>query len=212
MAEKTTMALMQKGSSIKIFRELLNTDYQSRMKCPFNCRINKIVILIFILNGLFGHVTYCQSRESLVKAGYIEKFTHFVQWPETSGKNDNANEFILAVIGRNTFGKDLEELFSKIKIKDYPVRIKYITKIEEIKDCMILFISGSEKNDLEKILKYTTGKSILTISDSKGFGKSGVIINMFSEGNYIKYEVNRNTLEKSGLKINSLLLNYAVII
>jgi hypothetical protein len=166
-------------------------------------------ILIFLA---INTCSFSQSRESLVKAGYIEKFTHFVQWPEKTGNNDPANEFILAVIGKNTFGKDLEELFSKTKIKDNQVRIKYITKVEEIKDCMILFISGSEKNNLDKILEYTTGKSILTISDSKGFGKNGVIINMFSEGDYIKYEVNRNTLEKSGLKINSLLLNHAVII
>ena len=65
---------------------------------------------------------------------------------------------------------------------------------------------------LENILKYTTGKPILTISDSKGFGMTGVIINMFSEGGYIKYEINKRTLEKSGLIINSLLLNYAIII
>jgi hypothetical protein len=156
--------------------------------------------------------SFSQSRESLVKAGYIEKFTHFVQWPESTDKSDLTDEFILTVIGKNTFGKDLEDLFSKTKIKENPVKIKYITSVDEIKNCPILFISGSEKNNLEKILNYTTGKPILTISDSKGFGLNGVIINMFSEGNYIRYEVNRITLEKSGLKINSLLLNHAVII
>jgi hypothetical protein len=182
-----------------------------RNYCPSN--IIKIVLLSIILIGVMSEKqSFCQSRESLVKAGYIEKFTHFVQWPESTGGSDVTNEFILGVIGKNTFGKDLEELFSKTKIKDNQVKIKYINSVDEIKNCMILFISVSEKNNLEKILNYTTGKPVLTISDTKGFGLNGVIINMFSEGNYIRYEVNRNTLEKSGLKINSLLLNHAVII
>jgi hypothetical protein len=175
--------------------------------------ILRLILFISVFSGVISvEQSYSQTRESLIKAGYIEKFTHFVQWPENSGNNDPENEFILAVIGKNTFGNDLEELFGKTKLKDNPVRIEYITTIDEIKGCMILFISGSEKNNLDKILKYTTGKSILTISDSKGFGKSGVIINMFSEGDYVKYEVNRSSLEKSGLKINSLLLNHAVVI
>jgi hypothetical protein len=172
----------------------------------------KHLFTVFLILLALNTCSFGQSRESLVKAGYVEKFTHFVQWPEKNGNDDPADNFVLAVIGKNTFGKNLEDLFSKTTIKENPVRIKYITSVDEIKNCLILFISGSEKNNLEKILNYTTGKPILTISDSKGFGMNGVIINMFSDGNYIRYEVNRNTLEKSGLKINSLLLNHAVII
>lgn len=173
----------------------------------------KIEFLIFIIIGvMFEGESFCQSRESLVKAGYIEKFTHFVQWPESSNKSDSTAIFAITVIGENTLGHDLGELFSKTKIRNNKVRISYINSVNELHDCMILFISGSEKNNLDKILRFTTGKPILTISDSKGFGSYGVIINMFNDGNYIRYEINQSTLEKSGLKINSLLLNYAVIL
>jgi hypothetical protein len=182
-----------------------------RTACFHN--ILRLVLLTSVFLGVIDvKETYCQSRESLLKAGYIEKFTHFVQWPDAKDYNVSDDTFSITVIGKNTFGSDLEDLFGKTKVKNNSVKISYISSIEEITNCMILFISSSEKSDLEKILKYTTGKPILTISDSKGFGITGVIINMFSEGGYIKYEINRRTLEKSGLKINSLLLNYAVII
>lgn len=179
-------------------------------------RFHNIFKLTLLLTGLLGLIgvneSYSQSRESLLKAGYIEKFTHFVQWPDDPNNSISADTFKIAVIGKNTFGSDLDDLFSKTKIKNSLVKISYISSIEEISNCMILFISGSEKSNLEKILRYTSGKPILTISDSKGFGLTGVIINLFSEGGYIKYEINKQTLEKSGLIINSLLLNYAVII
>lgn len=175
--------------------------------------LRKFALLLYLIIGVYsGKQAFCQTRESLVKAGYIEKFTLFVEWPEASTKSESTQVFTIAVIGKNTFGNDLDNLFSKTKIKNNRVQIRYISAVEEIGGCMILFISGSERNNLPDILRYTTGKPILTISDSKGFGVKGVIINMFQEGDYIRYEINRNALQKSGLIINSLLLNSAVII
>jgi hypothetical protein len=170
------------------------------------------ILLIILVAGLNGRISLCQVRESLVKAGYIEKFTHFFQWPETRAGDNPQDVFNIAVIGENTFGEDLADIFNKTSVKDKPVMITTISSVEQIKDCNILFISASEKNNLDEILNYTNGKPILTISDTKGFGKNGVIINMFREGDYIRYEINRTSLEKSGLIINSMLLNYAVII
>jgi hypothetical protein len=174
--------------------------------------LKRYFLLSFLILLVFSPGIFSQTRESLVKAGYIEKFTHFIQWPETLGSKNIAGNFTIAVIGKNLFGKDLEELFSQTKVKESQVKIIYISSVDEIVNCEILFISESEKNNLEKILDYTSGKPILTISDSNGFGLKGVIINMFSEGGYIRYEVNRKALDKTGLKINSLLLNHALII
>jgi len=183
------------------------------MRNPRFHGIIRIILVISVLTGVLNEKqSFGQSRESLVKAGYIEKFTHFVEWPETSNSSDLKDIFIIALIGNNTFGTDMEDLFMQTKVKNKTVKINYISSTDEIDNCMILFISGSEKNNLDNILKYTTGKPVLTISDTKGFGEKGVILNMFLVGNYVRYEINRQTLDKSGLLINSLLLNYAVII
>lgn len=183
------------------------------MRSFFICNLKRMLILLVIIAGvIIGKESFGQTRESLIKAGYIEKFTHFVKWPATISNIDSAETFIISIIGRNTFGNDLNELFSKVKINNKIVRINYISSIEEIKNSKVLFISESEEMNLDKIINYAKNKPILTISDSKGFGEKGVLINMFTEDNYIRYELNRTTLEKSGLKINSLLLNYAVII
>ncbi len=177
-----------------------------------NGMIKFVLLLVMITGVMAGNQSFCQTRESLVKAGYIEKFTRFAEWPETATKSEPTHVFTIAVIGENTFGSDLDNLFSKTKIKNNRVQINYLSSVEEIEDCMILFISASEKNNLPNILQRTADKPILTISDSKGFGVKGVIINMFQEGDYIRYEINRTALQKSGLIINSLLLNSAVII
>jgi len=176
-------------------------------------KIKQLIILVFLFTGIIhGNFITAQSRESLVKAGYIEKFTHFVQWPENSSNKVLPEKFVIAIIGENYMTEALSDIFSKSNTRKKEVKIIQLSSVDQIGDYKILFISGSEKNNIDKILKYTAGKPILTISDNKGFCEKGVIINMFYDGNYIRYEINRASLNKSGLIINSLLLNYAVII
>jgi hypothetical protein len=179
-----------------------------------NISKNRILLLIvFLFTGVLqGNKVPAQSRETLLKAGYIEKFIHFVEWPLQTTQKYQGNKIEIAFFGENPISDALRDIFSKSKLQDKEFTITQINSVDQIKDFMILFISGTEIDNLDKILRYTTGKPILTISDSKNFGERGVIINMFQEGNYIRYEINRSSLKMSGLSINSLLLNYAVII
>ncbi len=178
-------------------------------------RGNKQIFLtmIFLIAGMIcGGNSFAQSREYLLKAGFLEKFTHFVEWPGLNPGNSPAETFKIAVIGENRFDRALEEIFSKAKVKNRPPEIRYISSANEIKDCMMLFISGKMDNKLEEILGYTTGKPILTISENSGYGRRGAIINMVLVNDYIRYEINRDALAKSGLKMSSLLLESAIIV
>lgn len=172
-----------------------------------------LLVLIFLETGMIcGRDSFAQSREYLLKAGFLEKFTHFVEWPGLKPDNASSETFKIAVIGENKFDNSLEEIFDKVKVKNRTPEIRYISSVGEIADCMILFISGKMENKLDEILRYTTGKPILTISENNGYGRKGTIINMVLVNDYIRYEINRNTLEKSGLKMSSLLLESAIII
>jgi len=161
---------------------------------------------------VFPSALIAQSTEYLLKAGYIEKFTHFIDWPETSSLNDSTIPFSISVIGEHPFNTSIEKIFNKVMVKNKKVRIRYISSVDEIGNSMIVVIPGSQKNRLDTILNYTKGKPILTIGETKGYGKKGVIINMFIDNDYIRYEINRTALSKSGLKISAKLLEIARII
>jgi hypothetical protein len=197
--------------TLKINVLLKDTSGNYNMNVSCMKKVVSRVIISVLLHTIFIGVSFSQSRELLIKAGYIEKFTHFVQWPEKGGDGASSGKFIIAVIGDNKIYSSLLEIFSKSESKNADVEIVEIKTPEEIEKCQLLFISGSEKNNLDRILMSASSKPILTISDTKGFCEKGVIINMFKEGDYIRYEINHLSLDRSGLKINSLLLNYAVI-
>lgn len=152
-----------------------------------------------------------QSREYILKAGFLEKFTHFVQWPQSARGADSL--FRIAVVGENRFGSVLESLFDEVRVKDRAVAIAYMPQFRETTTPQMLFISGSVSSEnAEKILLYTDGKPILTISEAKGFGKKGAIINLMVVDNFIRYEINLKALERSGLTMSSLLINAATLV
>jgi len=176
----------------------------------------KKTVLKFFLYLLFlsGFVSlYSQTPEYKLKAVFLERFTRFVEWPDSQNvSSDSSRKFIIKVIGQNPFGTALEDLYTHMEIKNKNVRVDHISKISEIDGCHLLFISGSMKKDLDGILNYTKTKPILTVSDTKGFAEHGVIINFFISDNKLRFEINESSLIKSKLYMSYLLLNVAKIV
>lgn len=169
-------------------------------------KANTYKILFFLL--LFVGSAKAQVSEYEYKAAFIERFTRFVEWPNKI----ESKTFKIAVLGENSFNNSLDELFKGTKIKNKKVALIYTNKIEDLTNVDLVFISNSEKRRLEEILLALSKKPILIISDSEGFCKKGVHINMYVHDNYVRYEINQETIEKSGLKVSSLLFASAKIV
>ena len=76
----------------------------------------------------------------------------------------------------------------------------------------MVFICGSEKARLAAILAHTESRPILTVADSNGFAAEGVLINFYTSGDTVHFEINEAAVEKSGLKVSSKLFKLAKVI
>jgi hypothetical protein len=173
-------------------------------------KINRIHILLLFL--LFAGLIHAQVSEYEYKAAFLERFTRFVKWPDESINNQSDSTFRIAVIGVNPFNSILDNLFADIKIKNQNAEVFYTNNINDLTRADMIFISGSEKRRIREIISAIGRKPILIISDSKGFCEMGAHINMYIEGNSLRYEINQKALEESGLKVSSLLLASAKIV
>jgi len=171
---------------------------------------NKLIILIFLF--LFVSTLTAQISEYRVKAVFLERFTRFIEWPEESEIKDTIKPFVISVIGKNPFGNLLEETYSSQKILNKNVEIRYISKIEQIEETNILFISKSKEKKLSDILEHTKDKPILTVGDTKGFAKQGVLINFYLFSGNIRFEINEEAVRRSGLSMSYHLLQIAKIV
>ena len=177
-----------------------------------NLKTQRKLITILCAGLLLVLSVFAQQSEYTMKAVFLEHFTRFIEWPETSGLADATTPFYVAVIGENPFGSILDQIYAEQKIKNKEVRILYVSTPAEIPHCHILFISNSHKELLPEILSRTKKKPILTVGDTKGFAEDGVLINFYLAENKIKFEINEKAVHDSGLVMSYRLLSLARIV
>ena len=148
-----------------------------------------------------------KPAEYQVKAAFLYNFTKFVEWPkETQDKYR-----YLYILGDNPFGNELDNIHGKT-VGGKQLITEHINSLNGLKECSILFVSSSEEKYLQKIIETAVGLSILTIGDTNGYAEQGVIINLYTEHNKIRFEINTDAAKRAGLKLSSKILHLARIV
>ena len=179
--------------------------------------MNSNLRLIFlILSGLliWNRMVYSQYvDERLLKAAFLERFTRFIEWPDRIEYAPKSHHFVMVVYGENPFGKILDDVYSRQKIKERKVDIYCTDKFQDIpENAHLIFISGSKKDELDNIIPELHKKPVLLIGDTKGYAEKGVYINFFIEDNKLRFEINEKAVQSSDLRVSYLLMNSAKII
>ena len=170
-------------------------------------------MLVFLSSVAWPTVIGAKERgPDLLKAAYIEKFTRFAEWPDASTVNEPDEPFVLCVAGPDPFHTALDELVKITPVKDKRAVVLYQIDETQVGRCNLLFVPASKSSQLESILEHTRGRPILTVGDTPGYAERGIIINLFGQGDRLRFEVNVDALHASGLTLSSRLLQLARVL
>jgi hypothetical protein len=159
---------------------------------------------------LYSLSNFAQSvDEYTLKAIWIGKFTHFIDWPSDIDKPENLT---IATIGEDPFEGRLEDLYDDHKIWDKPVDIVHLKNLNDSIDAHILYIPPKKLEQVSEIIEESKNKGILIIGDCEGYAEIGVHINFYIEENKVKFEINESAIRNSEFFISYRLLNIAKII
>jgi hypothetical protein len=161
---------------------------------------------------LAAHGAFAQKpHEYQVKAAYLYGFARFVEWPPAASAT-TGQAFVLCVLGRDPFGRVLDDVVADAVVKEKPVVVRRISQPDEAGTCHTVFISASESGRLDRILDTLAKRPVLTVSDLPDFAQQGGIIGFTLEENRVRFVVNLAAAQASGLQLNSELLRVAVAI
>jgi len=163
--------------------------------------------VFFLFTWLITVPSYVEASaydENQVKAAFLYNFPKFIELP-------GEGTLTLCIVGNDPLGEAMAALNGQVTAGKRLV-VKRVNSVNEIPYCQILFISSSEKEHLEPIMRYARNKPILTVGDTSEYPNQGVIVNFYIENNRVKIEINIDAAEQSKLKISSKLLNIARII
>lgn len=148
--------------------------------------------------------------ESSLKGAYIYKFLFFVEWPREVYADSET--IVIGILGKAPCGEILKQRQGEtINDKKLVIRqFKKDTPIDTLKRCHLLFIDPSLRAKMKKLLESLKYHPVLTVSDARGFGKLGGMINLVVMGDRVRFEVNKTAAERTGIKLRSRLLRLAI--
>jgi hypothetical protein len=187
-----------------------------------NLMLRRLGILIVALSVSLSWApeTFAQTSESsdsseyLIKAGFIYNFAKFVEWPSTSFAQPDS-PIVIGILGTDPFGGIIDRIVGDKKIsgRGFVVkRLKWAKDFKDLKDCNILFVSSSEKEHMDDVIRMLRWLPILTIGETPGFAERGGIIRFTLEDNRVRLEANVEAARQANLTISSRLLTLARII
>jgi hypothetical protein len=156
-------------------------------------------------------LAFAGPTEYQLKAVFLFNFSQFVEWPARAFP-DAHTPLVIGVLGSDPFGADLDEVVQGETVNGRSLVVRRFKRIEDIGACHILFISSSEGPQLARILQSIKDRNVLTVTDSAGLERRGVMIGFVNDKNRIRLRINLQAAEAAGLKLSSKLLRPAEIV
>lgn len=162
----------------------------------------RALLLVFIAGaGLADEIT-----EYDLKAAYLLNFANYVEWPSPP------KPVTLCVYGNNPFNTATVDTLLKAKAGQIAAVFKYPRQSEQLAECNILYLAQSEQDNFGKTIALLHDAPVLIVTDIQDGLPQGSMINLITESNRLRFEINVNTVLASKLKISSKLLKLAKIV
>jgi len=147
-------------------------------------------------------------KEYELKAAFVYNFSKFIEWP-TNRLHGASTPFVVAVAGTSPCAAELGKIAKERKVNGRTIIVKTVQTPAEARDAQVLFVAASEDSRLKEWLAGIHGAGVLSIGESERFSKEGGMINFLLEGEKIRFDLNIDQAEDTGLKISAQLQKLA---
>lgn len=159
---------------------------------------------LVVLSG-FARAESVPSKEYQIKAAFLFNFVKFIEWPPQAFKAADS-PICLGVLGDDPLGSALDEVIRGETVHDRRLVVLRSRRIEDLRGCHLLFISGSEKSNVKDIIDTLGGQPIVTVSDIEGFANNGGVIQFFLDDKKVRFEINPLVAKRLDLRMSAQLL------
>ena len=144
------------------------------------------------------------ARENELKAAYVFNFAKFIEWPPTTPP-DSLTICVVDAAGVRTA---LAASTADKRIAARRIVVRALEASDPAAGCDVIYLDAHSVAAMKRLSEGANSHS-LTVSDAPGFTSLGGMIQMFSEGNRIRFNINAGNARRAGLKISSGLLQLA---
>jgi hypothetical protein len=166
-----------------------------------------VLLVVALLAQLVAATAQASQEENRLMAVFLGRFASYIELPDRASKL-----FVITVIDENPFGSLLDDLYAGKMIGGKPVLIRYATKVEDVGQSDLLFITLVNPRARQDAIDYGAKHSILTVSTATGFAERGGIIQLDFLQQHTRIKINHAAALKSNIRIGAPLLSLASVI
>jgi YfiR/HmsC-like len=149
------------------------------------------------------------SKEYQLKAAFLYNFTKFVEWPAARFA-DATSPIVVAVVGRNPFGEELENVVKGRAVNGRAITVKIVASPEEASGAHLLFVPAGEETRLPAAALQRD--AVVAVGESDAFAALGGVITFVQVGGKMRFEINIAAAERGHVKISAQLLKLATVV
>jgi len=136
--------------------------------------------------------------------------TKFVQWPwDLIG---DRNQITFAIFGDDDLTGVLATALSTKNVNGRRVFVRCVGRVQDLKNCQIVYISTSQEERVREVLDALRGQSVLTVAHLQGFAAEGGMVEFAQDTLRARFSINLSSVKRARLTISSKLLVLATIV
>jgi len=142
------------------------------------------------------------ARADELKAAYLFNFAKLVEWPASS----LADTLTICFVGASGVHDAFKRAAGDKQVGTRRIVVRPMAGSEPRTGCDVLYLDAALPG-LQ--LPESVNPGTLTVSDGAGFAAHGGMIELFAEGNRLRFNINLPSAQRAGLRISSNLLQLA---
>jgi hypothetical protein len=143
-----------------------------------------------------------------LKAAFLLNFAKFTSW---NGLQAGAR-VALCVLDDARIGAALSDSVRGQAIDGHAIYVRLPRSDGWLQACHLLYVGGADSRQAMSKIDPVKALPVLTVSDARGFAESGGMIELFQENGRMRFAVNVEAVQRSGLRVSSRVLDLARIV
>jgi hypothetical protein len=172
-----------------------------------------VVLFVFcpVWSGIQTSARGDSPNEYQIKAAFLLNFVKFIEWPADTYPAPQS-PFAICVLGEDPFGAVLDNALDGKSVGSHPISLRRMKEISWSRRCQVVFVSSSENRNYPAIVESVRGARVLLVGETEGFAMAGGTIEFKLEENHVRFVINPDAAQRSGLMLSSKLLMLARIV
>lgn len=143
-----------------------------------------------------------------LKAAFLYNFAKFAEWPALP----SGAPIAVCIVGDDEIAASFVQTVRGHTINGHTLELRRPQESTSWRTCHLLFLGSAETRRSLAGLTGVRRLPVLTVGDDRGFAQAGGIIELYVEAGRIRFAINVDAAERSGVRLSSRLLGLARVI